>query len=163
MEFDAAFDRLIGFEGGYANNAHDPGGETMFGVTNRVARAHNYRGDMRLLPRETAKAIYRSAYWDSIQADALPDGLRFDVFDAAVNSGPAQAVKWLQRVVGVIDDGLMGPTTIEAANRIDAKAAAAALIGQRLDLMTSLPNWAGFSKGWCRRLASNLKALVAAE
>ena len=97
MNFDQAFDRLIGHEGGYANSPSDPGGETMWGVTKNVARANGYEGSMMNLPRDTAKAIYRKQYWNAIQADKLPEALRFHVFDAAVNSGNKQAVKWLQR------------------------------------------------------------------
>lgn len=93
MDFDQAFDRLIGHEGGYANHPSDPGGETMWGVTARVARANGYQGDMRALPRDLAKAIYRKAYWTPVKADQLPEGVRFDVFDAAVNSGVGQAAK----------------------------------------------------------------------
>lgn len=160
MNFDAAFDRLIGHEGGYSFHRDDPGGETMWGVTLRVARSNGYRGDMKHLPRDTAKAIYRKAYWDAVRADELPDELRFDVFDAAVNSGVRQAVKWLQRVIGVGDDGVIGPMTIEAASRVNPVAAAAALNGERLDLMTSLPTFHAFGKGWVRRIASNLKAMA---
>lgn len=160
MDFESAFDRLIGFEGGYSSNPDDPGGETMWGVTLRVARAAGYRGQMRDLPRETAKEIYRIRYWYPVHANELPGEMRFDVFDAAVNSGVSQAVKWLQRVVGVVDDGVMGPMTIEAAKRANPVAVAAAINGERLDLMTSLPQWRTFSKGWSRRIAENLKALA---
>jgi lysozyme family protein len=160
VNFDDAFDKLIGHEKGYSFHPDDPGGETMWGVTLRVARSAGYRGDMRLLPRDTAKAIYRRKYWDAIRAEELPGPLRFDLFDAAVNSGGHQAVKWLQRVVGVVDDGVMGPMTIEAASRVNPVAAAAALNGERLDLMTSLPTFHAFGKGWVRRIAANLKAMV---
>ena len=57
--FDDAFDALIGNEGGYSNNPKDPGGETMWGITARVARAAGYTGPMRDLPRDTAKAPFR--------------------------------------------------------------------------------------------------------
>lgn len=160
MDFDAAFDRLIGHEGGYSDHPDDPGGQTMWGITGRVARANGFKGDMRTLPRSTAKAIYKAAYWDSIKADQLPEPLRFDVFDAAVNSGTRQAIRWLQRVVGVGDDGVIGQMTLDAAARCNAYAAVAAFNGERLDLMTSLPTWGQFGRGWARRVAANLKALT---
>lgn len=159
MDFDEAFDRLIGNEGGYVFSPSDPGGETMFGVTANVARANGYAGPMKQLPRDTAKAIYRKKYWDAIKADALPEALRFEVFDAAVNSGPTQAVKWLQRISGVGDDGAIGPMTLNAAAKLNGYAAAAAYNGVRLDFMTSLPTWGAFSRGWARRIASNLQAI----
>lgn len=158
MNFDEAFDRLIGHEGGYANHPSDPGGETMWGVTARVARANGYQGDMRALPRDLAKAIYRKVYWLAVKADQLPERVRFDVFDAAVNSGTTQAAKWLQRAVGVTDDGSIGPATLTAANATDAMLAAR-FNGQRLQFMTDLPTWGSFGKGWARRIASNLMNL----
>lgn len=158
MNFDEAFDRLIGHEGGYSFHKDDPGGETMWGVTARVARANGYQGDMRALPRDLAKAIYRQAYWLPVKADQLPERVRFDVFDAAVNSGTTQAAKWLQRAVGVSDDGSIGPATLAAASAADAMLAAR-FNGQRLQFMTDLPTWGSFGKGWARRIASNLMNL----
>jgi lysozyme family protein len=160
MTFDECFDRLLGHEGGYSFHKDDPGGETMWGVTARVARANGYSGDMRSLPRDKAKQIYRDMYWSPIHADELPEGLRFEVFDAAVNSGVSQAVKWLQRVVGTAPDGVIGPATMSAVAKSDSLAAAR-YSGVRLQFMTDLPTWGAFGKGWARRVAGNLQRLEA--
>lgn len=157
VTFDQAFDALLGHEGGYANNPADPGGETMWGVTVAVARANGYQGSMRDLPRDTAKAIYRKLYWDAVHAEELPNAIRYPLFDAAVNSGVKQAVKWLQRAVGVVDDGVIGPMTIAAAKASDG--AAVRMLAHRLDFMTSLPAWQTFGKGWARRIASILQGV----
>lgn len=159
MQFDDAFDMLIGHEGGYANDPHDPGGETMWGVTARVARADGYLGDMRSLPRDRAKDIYRAKYWDAIQADELPPEIRFTVFDSAVNSGTGQAVKWLQRALDVGEDGVIGPMTIDAALRTNGLRLAVRINATRLDFMTSLPTWGAYGRGWARRVAANLNSL----
>lgn len=158
MTFDDAFDRLIGHEGGYSFNPADTGGETMWGITARVARASGYQGDMRSLPREKAKEIARACYWTPCRADELPELLRFDIFDAAYNSGVQQAAKWLQRVVGTLDDGVIGPKTIAAAHQADPLAVAR-FNGLRLDFMTDRGNWNQFGRGWAKRVATNLKAL----
>ena len=71
-DFDKAFDLLIGNEGGYVNNPKDPGGETNWGITKAVAVANGYAGDMRTMPKETAKSIYKKMYWDKLQCDQLP-------------------------------------------------------------------------------------------
>lgn len=155
MTFDEAFDRLIGHEGGYSNHPADPGGETMWGVTLRVARAAGYQGPMLALPRCTAADIYRRQYWDAISADQLPGAIRFDVFDAAVNSGVGQAVKWLQRALGVKDDGVLGPRTVASA-LMAGPTLPARFNGARLQFMTDLAGWPNFGKGWARRIASNL-------
>lgn len=160
MTFDEAFDILIGHEGGYANHPKDPGGETMWGVTKRVALLNGYSGPMRALPRDTAKSIYRKQYWDAVQADQLPDSVRFDVFDAAVNSGVIQAVKWLQRAAGATPDGVIGAKTIAAA-RSAGPLLAAHFNGLRLQFMADLPTWPAFSRGWARRIAANLIRLEA--
>ena len=160
MNFDTAFDILIGHEGGFSDHKDDPGGATMFGVTEVVARAAGYTGPMRDLPRETAKTIYRKRYWDAVQADQLPAIVRFDVFDAAVNSGVSQAAKWLQRTVGVTADGVIGAQTVAAA-RGAGPMIAAHYLGVRLQFMTDLSTWPTFGKGWARRIAANLKRLEA--
>jgi lysozyme family protein len=156
MNFDQAFDRLIGNEGGYSNHPSDPGAETMWGITARVARANGYTGDMKALPRDTAKAIYRSKYWASVKAESLPDALRFDVFDAAVNSGYPQAVKWLQQSIGITADGVMGPITLTAVTAGNPLRVLMRFNGYRLRFMASLPTWPVFGEGWANRIADNL-------
>lgn len=160
MNFDQAFDALLGHEGGYSNNSADPGGETMWGVTRKVALQEGYTGDMHILPRDFAKGVYRKRYWDAVQADKLPELVRFSVFDAAVNSGTTQAVKWLQRCVNVGDDGVLGPLTLNAAQQVPPLNLAVAYEAMRLDFMTSLPTWGAFGKGWTRRIVGNLEQLV---
>jgi len=158
MRFDTAFDMLLGHEGDFSDHAADPGGATRYGITEAVARRVGYRGDMRELPIELAKRIYQEDYWRAVRADELPPGLRYVMFDAAVNSGPRQAVLWLQRACGVPDDGVIGPRTLAAAHALDHNALRLGILAQRLRFMTSLPNWPSFSRGWARRLADLMEA-----
>lgn len=153
MNINQALKALLGNEGGYSDNQTDPGGKTMYGVTERVARAFGYKGDMRDLPLSIATDIYRTNYWAPIKADQLPDHLRFHVFDAAVNSGVSQAIKWLQRAAGVTEDGIIGPRTLSAASLVTPAKYSAI----RLRFMTGLPTWSTFGKGWARRIADNLE------
>ena len=156
MQFEQAFDNLMRSEGGYVNNPRDPGGETNFGITIAVARAHGYTGAMRDLPITVARTIARKLYWDSIRADDLPCTLRYAVFDAAYHSGVSQSVKWLQRALGVVDDGAMGPKTLAAAQAADGHVLKAKMLGARLQFMTDLATWPSFGRGWARRVASLL-------
>ena len=156
MNFDQAYAKLLGHEGGYVNNKRDTGGATNWGVTQAVARAHGYQGDMRDFPQSASKAIYRKSYWDAVQADALPAGVRFDVFDGAVNSGPGQSIRWLQRAAGAEADGRMGPATLWAVNALPGAVLAARFNGHRLMFMAGLDNWDAFSQGWAKRIAGNL-------
>jgi lysozyme family protein len=104
MNFEQAFERLVGFEGGYVADRRDPGGETKWGISKRAFPDVDIAG----LTRAAAAAIYRRSYWDAVQADRLPEALRYAVFDAAVNSGVGQAVRWLQQAPGGVVAGLRG-------------------------------------------------------
>ena len=156
MTFDEAFDRLIGHEGGYSDNPADPGGRTMWGVTERVARSHGFTGDMRTLTRDEAKRIYRADYWEPVRAEELPQQVRFDVFDGAVNSGVKQSVKWLQAAVGATADGVIGPKTLAAVSAMTPERVSKRYNGHRLRFMKDLKNWPSFSRGWAERIAANL-------
>lgn len=153
MNFDQAFDILLKHEGGFSDHAADPGGKTRFGITEAVARKAGYRGDMRELPLDLAKRIYKDRYWDAVRAEELPEAVRYAVFDAAVNSGPRQAILWLQRAAGVKDDGIIGPQTLAAVHAADPERLLRRFLSQRLRFMTNLPNWGSFSRGWARRIA----------
>lgn len=154
MNFDQAFERLLGHEGGYVLDSRDPGGETNWGISKRSYPAV----DIKALTQDGAKAIYRRDFWAPVRADELPDLVRFDVFDAAVNSGVNQAAKWLQRAAGANPDGVIGAQTV-AATRGAGSQLAARFNGYRLQFYTDSGNWAVFGKGWARRIASNLLAL----
>lgn len=153
MNFDKAFERLIGHEGGYVNDPRDPGGETKFGISKRSYPAE----DIKTLTLERAKAIYRRDFWGLAGCDAVPDAMKFDLFDMAVNSGPVTAIKTLQRSAGVTPDGLLGPITLQALNSTPSPRLVARFNGHRLDFMTDLRTWSVFGKGWAKRVASNLK------
>lgn len=157
MNFDSAFDLLMMHEGGYSNIKADPGGETMMGITKATALANGYDGPMQALPVSVAKAIYRKQYWDAVKADLLPEALKFHVFDAAANSGPQQAIKWLQSIAGTTADGLLGPQTLAAVSALNPAEAVSAYSGKRLEFMTKLKVWPVFGAGWARRIATNLQ------
>jgi lysozyme family protein len=152
MNFDQAFEILIGHEGGYVNNRKDPGGETKFGVSKRAYPSV----DIANLTLDQAKAIYRRDFWAPAGCDNLPEGVRFHVFDMAVNSGLRPAIKMLQRAAKVNDDGVLGPASLAAIRALDASTLIARFNGARLKFMTDLPTWDTFGQGWARRIAANL-------
>ena len=155
MNFDDSFAKLINSEGGYVFNAADPGGETKFGVSKRSYPTL----DIKNLTLADAKGIYKRDFWDRAQCDSLPPVLAFQVFDAAVNSGIGQSIRFLQRAVGVADDGSVGPMTLTAIQRRDSAELVARFNAERLDFMTRLTTWDTFSRGWARRIAENLKVV----
>jgi len=152
-DFDKYFDRLIANEGGYVNHPTDPGGETNFGISKR-----SYPNlDIKNLTREQAKAIYLRDFWKAGKLDQLPSSLAFQVFDAAVNHGASTAAKFLQKAVGVVADGNIGPATLAAVNSKSVPDLLMLFIAERLDFWRKLPTWQTFGKGWAGRAVENLK------
>ena len=155
--FDAALKALLKHEGGYVNHPADPGGMTNLGVTKRVWEewvGHEVdEQTMRGLTPDAVAPLYRKRYWDAVRGDDLPAGVDLAVFDCAVNSGVGRASKFLQQVVGVADDGKIGPGTIQAVNSKDPKELVEAFCDKRQAFLEALPTFATFGKGWSRRVA----------
>ena len=173
MNVDTLIDEVIGREGSYSNHPADKGGPTRWGVTESVARAHGYAGDMRSYPREEAVAVYRRIYWLRPGFDAvagLAPALAAELFDTGVNMGPAVAASFLQRALNALNrgasdypdmpvDSRIGPRTIEALKRFLGRRGAAgesvllkaveALQGERyLRLAEERPANEAFLYGW---------------
>lgn len=124
-------DNTIGKEGRYANNPHDTGGETMWGITARTARKHGYRGPMIDLPRSVAVDIYTQEYFNDPGFDrvvSVSENIAEELFDTGVNCGPRVPCVFLQRSLNTLNrshtraplypdlrpDGDIGPVTLSA-------------------------------------------------
>lgn len=153
MNFEQAFERLIGHEGGYVNHPADPGGETKYGISKRSYPGEDIKG----MTLDRARAIYRRDFWGPAGCDVVPEPVRFDLFDMAVNAGPKTAVRYLQRAVGETQDGVIGPRTLQAVQSMPPARLLARFNGHRLEHMASLPTWPAFGRGWARRIAANLQ------
>lgn len=157
--FQKALARVHMDEKGYSNNPADPGRETMWGITARVARKNGYQGEMRFMPRAIADDIYYREYWLPVRGDDIPLHLASVLFDSAVNSGPPQAIIWLQRCLGVHDDGIFGPKTLEAVKKANPWTLLL-IIAERGEFQANLPTWPAFGKGWARRNYGNIREYV---
>lgn len=153
MNFDQAFDRLLGNEGGYVNDPQDPGGETNWGISKRSYPNVDIKG----LTREGAKRIYRADFWDRGGMDSYDPAIAFQVFDIAVNSGIETAVRLLQRAAGVADDGHVGPLTVAAIKARTVTDMLMLLVAERLEFWAKLSTWDRFGRGWSRRAAQDLR------
>lgn len=159
MDFEKALSIVLKHEGGYANHPADPGGETMYGITKRVAMEHGYSGPMRQIPMQLVQDIYHRSYWLAGKCDQLPPELRLIHFDSCVNSGVGRAAKWLQGAVGASQDGVIGPLTLAAASEaVDALPRYAAI---RLKFLTGLSAFGVFGRGWTGRVADVLERSMA--
>jgi lysozyme family protein len=147
----------FGDEGGYVNNPNDPGGPTKYGITLKTLAAYRRQsvtaGDVKALSLAEAAAILDSQYWRKVWGDELPRGVDYAMFDFAVNSGPAQAVKIAQRICGVDRDGSMGAITLAAIERAPTKNFLDEYMTARLEFMRGLSTWSHFGKGWSSRVA----------
>jgi len=155
--FESALEAVLHHEGGYVFHKDDPGGMTNLGVTKRVWEewvGHEVdEKTMRALTPEIVGPMYKVKYWDKVKGDDLPSGVDYAVFDAAVNSGPARAAKWLQSCVGVEPDGGIGPKTLAAVAAFDPAELVEDYAKRRLSFLMDLPHWPTFGKGWGRRVA----------
>ena len=154
MNFDEAFQRLLVHEGGYVDSRADPGGATKYGISKRSYPNE----DIKNLTLEQAKAIYLRDFWTPAACDALPECIRFDAFDMAVNSGVTASIRIVQRAAGTVPDGVVGPNTLRALNDAPSGLLIARFNGARLAFMAELPTWPSFGRGWARRIAANLMA-----
>lgn len=153
MSFYDFIDRVLTNEGGYCLGPRDPGGETKFGISKR-AYPHL---DIKSLTREQAIAIYKTDFWDRVQGDELPRQFAFQALDAAVNHGIGNAVRWMQRAVGVADDGIFGPLSRAAVRRFDTADLLLLFNAERLEFYAKLTAFDAFGRGWVRRVAGNLR------
>gem|GEM_PF-1335178 len=159
--FDLAYQFVVKAEGGYSNYKNDRGGETNYGITHNTFKKAKELGiisdsikSVKDITQDDAQKIYKEMYWDTINGDALPTDLAIALFDTAVNMGDKTSVKMLQKILGVTQDGIIGPQTLAAIGNYNGD-----LIDEFLDARESRyeaiakhPGQGVFLKGWLNRL-----------
>ncbi len=163
--FDRMFDIVVGHEGDFTANPADPGNWTGGTIGAGICRGTRFGIsaaaypdlDIANLSLDAAKALYQRDYWERIAGDRLPSAVALLVFDAAINNGTGRAVRWLQQVAQVRQDGVIGEQTLSAIDRAAAGPDGVAdlcveYLAQRLMFMSSLATWKTFGIGWARRL-----------
>jgi len=154
--WDKSFDLVIVNEGGFVDNKLDPGGATNWGCTQAVWE--RYIGhqvtvdDMKALTKEDVKPLYKRNYWDAIHGDAIPSGLDYCLFDAAINNGVFRSSKWIQEIVGVFADGAIGNNTVAAIAQLNPVTAINEFCDKRQAFLESLKTFPVFGKGWTKRV-----------
>jgi lysozyme family protein len=160
--FDPALELLDEDEGGYVNNPADKGGPTNRGITlvtfRRWIKDTATISDLKAITDEQIRLIYKRVFWDGVHADELPSGVDYCVFDFAVNSGPARAIKYLQIALqptykGQID-GLIGPETLRAVRLVSAATIIENITTLRQQFVRGLSNYPTFKNGWEKRISS---------
>lgn len=169
---------VLAVEGGYVNNPKDPGGATNHGITEKVARANGYTGDMKVLPKQTAIDIYDKQYVKDPGftpfAELSPAVLE-ELVDSGVNTGPARPSRWLQLSLNALNrdgkdypdiavDGKVGNGTVNAYKalvKIRGKVKACELTiklldGQQAAYYMSLGKLETFTPGWIDHRIGNV-------
>jgi lysozyme family protein len=167
-DFEKAIKKVLKHEGGYIFHPADPGGETNFGITDRLDGSvdglidvdGNGSGDVtvKALKESDAKVIYKREFWDKMQGDRISNQQVAEIiFDGYVNMG-ARAIMILQRELGLQDDGKFGQKTLEMVNKISGEIVFNNFKAARLefyrDLAAAKPKLAIFLRGWTNRINS---------
>src|SRR5208282_2077387 len=140
-DFERCLANVIVSEGGYSDDKHDPGGATMEGITQSEytdwRRAHKLPTQwVRHISPAELSSIYKTEYWDKSRCDCLPAGLDYCVFDEAVNSGVARALRALKSM----SPGREGVDEIRHFNDV------------RLAMLKTFSTWRYFGDGWSARI-----------
>lgn len=157
--FEESFSHLIKSEGGYTNIDKDNGGETNLGVTKAAWTAYLGRtiasGEMKALTVDIVKPFYKSQYWDKVKGDSLPGGVDYMAFDFAVNAGVGQSAKFVQRSVGAVADGAIGPATLALVNKANPRTVILGFTNQKEAFYRGIvernASQSIFLKGWLNR------------
>lgn len=169
-----AMPKLIKWEGKYSNDPHDPGGETMWGITARTARGYGYNEPMKDMSIETAATIYKKWYWDKFLLDITESqGIAEQIFQAAVNQGADRWAKYVQKACNdllspreITVDGMIGSKTAAAINELSGinskfeKELSAVLYTMQIDrykeVIKNNPTLARYKNGWDNRASDYL-------
>ena len=153
--FDACLSFPLAQEGGWSDDAFDPGGTTNRGLTIQDLLHWNREAtlaDLRAMPDDLVAALYRALYWMPVRGWALWPGLDLMLFDAAVNTGVGVATKQLQRLLRVVPDGALGVITAQAARSVeDRPALLLALHDAQSAGYRAMVNFPRFGQGWLAR------------
>jgi lysozyme family protein len=138
--FNRSLDVTLVFEGGYVNHPADPGGHTNKGITLATMRRYvpgATVAQLKAIPIDLVRRIYKDGYWDKVNGDRLATGVDLATFDYGVNSGPGAANKQLMKVIG--------GTPVQTIQKLCAR---------RLSIYRTFRHWKSFGKGWTRRITA---------
>lgn len=162
-DFWKALYYTLEFEGGFSNHTNDKGGRTNYGITqatlNRYIKSHpgtRVPDKVDRMSVKDAEEIYRNDYWkfDKIENQRVAT----KVFDMCVNMGTGTGIRLLQKAIGTVPDGIIGPQTLQAVNASDPSGILLSLVSESIERYNSIvkadPSQSVFLKGWMRRAKS---------
>ena len=169
--FDTAIPVVLRHEGGFVNCKNDPGGITNFGISIRWLKSQNLLSELELeegdktqdelsvmkdMSEDQAKGFYKCWWWDKYgYQNFISDAVGTKVFDTAVNVGASRAHRILQGIVGVVQDGVLGPKSFSEANAMSPSVLVVKFQTAQAqfyrDLVTKNPKLEEFISGWLNR------------
>lgn len=151
-DFLRAVEVVFKHEGYVSDHPDDRGGFTKFGIA-----SHVYPDlDIKNLTKQQAKEIYYRDYWIPSKAELLPRKIRTAYFSFVVNFGIAGAAKVLQRAAGVKADGIVGPNTLRAVEKVTLERFLIFCMERYMRIIGARPANASFARGWAARCTSFL-------
>lgn len=166
--FNRSLDIILKHEGGYVNHPADPGGMTNLGVTKKnwdtyIGRVSTLQ-EFKALKKEDVAPFYKKKYWDLMFCNDLPSGVDLCVFDFGLNAGPSRGTKYLQKALGIKEDGDIGPGTHKAMDSYIEDHGVEALVRRYQDLRAQyykgLKTFPTFGKGWLRRVQETTESAL---
>lgn len=165
MNFSDMMKRILLHEGKFTNNPLDRGNWTSGKIGRGELKGTKYgisamtypHLDIKNLAYGMACDIYYEDFYYPFSGAVTSQAARYQLLDYAVNSGVRRATKALQKAVGAVPDGWIGPKTTAATLRTSDGSIALLVLADRLEYMASLSVWETFGRGWARRIASNLR------
>lgn len=165
--FQRALEHVLEMEGGYTDDPYDPGGPTNRGITLETlarfkgvavsgANRADLIGELKSIPDESVRRIYRAFYWDKAHCLEMPAALAFMHFDTAVNHGVTGANRILQEAVGVDVDGEIGPNTRGAIMNLPIIELIRTYARIREGKYRDMSLFWRFGTGWLNRLGKTL-------
>jgi len=161
--FEKSLNFVLADEGGYSDDPNDKGGETNFGAKSfGISKKSHPDEDIANLTLERAGEIYLSDYWTPIRCDELPSGVDYVIFDSAVQHGPVNAGRFLQRAsnrqIGTLTtDGVIGDLTIRNVERCEPRGLICDILRERdifyRKIVARDISQEKFLRGWLARLA----------
>jgi len=167
-EFNDYFTVILEHEGGFVNHPSDPGGQTNYGISLLFMKNLSLKDgdidhdgdidgdDIKALTVEDSRGLYKKFFWDPLHLEGLVnEELKLNIFDHGVNAGTKTAVKLLQRILNLQDDGSIGNMTTTAANNYTGdiiKEYKAAREKYYLDIIAKNPRLIVFKNGWFNRI-----------
>jgi lysozyme family protein len=160
-DFNKAVNQVLKHEGGFAQNWAEGGGSVNYGITRETYEKYVGRSvsleEMKNLTRAEAIQIYYDWYWEPIKGDSIISyPIAFMLFDQGVNRGPAKAIKMAQKVLGLIQTGVMDSATLNALNTINERQFVIDYVNEAerayRAIVSSNARYAEFLSGWLKRV-----------